>query len=377
MEITQEFIHIFSTLVDPRVENHNLRHKMTDILIISFLAVVCGANDWTDVTEFGECKKEWLKDFLDLPNGIPSPITFRRFFSLLDPVQFEECFTNWVQSLDIEIKGDIIAIDGKASRASRNRGDRALHMLSAWSCNNGLVLGQCRVDRKTNEIKMLPELIKRLKIAGSIVTSDALNCQKSIAKDILEQEADYILAVKKNQKNLYNSIQDAFDYIESKDESTDINHFQSINGEHGRIETRKYSVLSAKYLFDIEDPWPGLKTIARVASTREIGDEISSQTRYFISSLPTIAEKIANGIRSHWHIENKLHWTLDVAFDDDRARSRVKNSGENFTILKHITLNLLKKSDLRKRSIKVKRKRAGWDHVYLANVLQNFLKPVN
>lgn len=304
MEILPEFIHIFETLEDPRVENHNFKHKMIDILVLSFLAVVCGANDWDEVEWFGECKYDWLKTFLELPHGIPSPNTFRRFFSLLDPVQFEECFTSWVQSLDIEGTGDIIALDGKASRASRNKHEKALHMISAWSCTNGLVLGQCKVDKKTNEIKMLPELIKRLKIAGCVVTSDALNCQKNIAQEILNQEADYILTVKKNQKNLHEAISEAFRYANVDGIATDINHYQTIDGEHGRIETRKYSVVSSKYAFDMEEQWPGLRTVVKVVRTTEIDANISCETRYFISSLPPKAEAISKGIRSHWHIES-------------------------------------------------------------------------
>jgi predicted transposase YbfD/YdcC len=273
--------------------------------VVSFLGIVCGANNWAEVSGFGHCKEEWLKTFLELPHGIPSHDTFSRFFAILDPVQFEECFTNWVQSLNIDVKGDIIAIDGKASRASRSKGSKALHMISAWSCNNGLVLGQCRVDKKTNEIKILPELLKRLKIAGSTITTDALNCQKSIANNILHQGANYILAVKKNQKDLYTNIEKGFHYADNTTIDTGINHFESIDGEHGRIETRKYSVLPALYAsYDITKNWPGLQSIARVVSTREIGNNIAYQTRYFISSLPPVAESIAKGIRAHWQVES-------------------------------------------------------------------------
>lgn len=376
MEILPEFIHIIETLEDPRIENHNMRHKMVDILVISFLGIVCGANNWTEVADFGDCKKEWLETFLELPNGIPAHDTFSRFFSILDPVQFEECFTKWVNSLDIDIKGDVIAIDGKTSRATRSKSSKALHMISAWSCANSLVLGQCKVDKKTNEITMLPDLIKRLKIAGSVVTSDAMNCQKNIAQEIINEKADYVLTVKRNQKNLQDAIIEAFRYANIEGIKTDINHFETIDGEHGRIETRQYSVVSAKYAFDMAEQWPGLTSVVKVVRTREIDDNISTETRYFISSLPPKAEIIANGIRSHWQIENKLHWTLDTAFDDDLSRARVKNAAENFTVLRHITLNLLKKDTKSNTGIKGRRKKAGWDHAYLANVLQNFLKPV-
>jgi len=348
---------------------------LTDILALTILAVICGADSWVEVEEFGEEKEDWLKTFLILKHGIPSHDTIGRVFASISTRELEECFMKWVHSLVQVTNGEIIAIDGKTVRGSRTtkKGESpsAIHMVSAWAAQQNMVLGQRQVDEKSNEITAIPALLKMLDIKGGIVTIDAMGCQRKIATKIIDQGADYVLAVKDNQGDLHQKIIELFEKVEQKNWQ-DIWHkkAETIDGGHGRVETRHYSVLPIMYFpWLASQKWKGLQSLIMVERTREIKDKISYEKHYYISSLKPDAEKIGAAIRSHWCIENKLHWSLDVAFREDDCRVRIGNAASNFAIIRHIALNLLKNEKSSKVGIKIKRSKAGWNNTYLAKVL--------
>jgi predicted transposase YbfD/YdcC len=367
----------FSTLNDPRKNNHNKRHKLGDILILTLLAVICGADGWVEVEEFGNAKKDWLKTFLELPYGIPSHDTIGNLFARLCIREFEKCFLSWVNTLVKSSNGDIIPIDGKTIRRSHNKGEKgdgksAIHIVSAWSTQNQMVLGQYKTDEKSNEITAIPELLKMLDISGCTVTIDAMGTQKKIAGQIHQQGGHYVLAVKENQGKLYEKVTGLFGRAEEinfasmwyrENETTD-------KKNHGRIESRRYTVLPLMYLHAFKSKWKGLQSIAMVESKREIKGEISIEKRYYISSHKPDAELIGNAIRKHWGIENQLHWCLDITFAEDDCRVRNGNAAGNFSILRHMALNLLKQEVTAKVGLKIKRSKAGWDHRYLAKILE-------
>ena len=372
MSISAAFLKHFSELDDPRIENNNKRHNLSDILVMTILAVICGADCIVDIEEFGECQIDNLKQFLELPNGIPSHDTIGRVLGTLDSQQFQSCFLSWINELVTVSEGEIIAIDGKTSRGSQNRknGGKALHLISAWSSKNKMVLGQRKVGDKTNEITAIPELIKMLDLKGAVVTIDAMGCQKPIAEAIKNKGADYLLAVKGNQGELHESLIQTFAKAKELNyEAMVYAHSKTVEKDHGRIETRHYVVLPIMYLHRFKLPWKGLQSLIKVESTREIGDQKSYEERYYISSLEYNDPKISLGIRSHWTIENQLHWSLDVAFNEDLCRAREGNIAENLAVVRHIALNLLKKETSKKIGIAGKRKACGWDIKYLAKVL--------
>lgn len=372
MSISPVFLKHFSELDDPRIENANKRHKLSDILVITILAVICGADCIVDIELFAKCQIDNLKGFLELPNGIPSHDTIGRVLSLLDPQQFQACFLSWINELVTVSEGEIIAIDGKTTRGSQNRkkGGRALHLISAWSNKNRMVLGQRKVGEKTNEITAIPELIAMLDLKGSVVTIDAMGCQKSIAEAIKNKGADYLLAVKGNQGDLHGSLIKTFSKAKELNyEAMVYAHSKTVEKDHGRIEIRHYVVLPLMYLYEFKLPWQGLQSLIKVESTREVNGEKSYEERYYISSLAYNDPKISLGIRSHWSIENQLHWSLDVGFHEDLCRAREGNIAENLAVVRHIALNLLKKESSKKVGIAAKRKLCGWDIKYLAQVL--------
>ena len=363
----------FSDLTDPRVERTKL-HKLVDILVIAICAVIAGADNWEDVAALGQAKREWFQTFLELPNGIPSHDTFTRVFARLDPEQFQTCFVRWIATVSQRIGGQVIAIDGKVLRRSHDHGigQAAIDMVSAWATANRLVLGQVKVTEKSNEITAIPRLLEALEISGCIVTIDAMGCQTEIAQMISDHDADYVLALKDNQGQLYEDVQLLFTDLESSQyRAYTFDYTKTVEKGHGRIEIREcWTISDPEVLCHLRgfERWANLQTVSRIRAQRWIGDAKSCEDRYHLASL-TGAPRVLSTVRSHWGIENELHWTLDIAFDEDRCRVRKDHGPENLAVLRHLALNLLKHEKTAKRSIKGKRLLAAWKDEYLLKVL--------
>ncbi len=361
----------FASLEDPR-DNRGKEHLLLDIITVSICAVLSGAEGWEDIAEYGSAKQEWLSTFLPLPNGIPCADTFARVFARLDPKQLQECFGSWVKAISNLVAGDNVGIDGKTLRRSYDRSEdkAAIHLVSAWAGRNCLVLGQRQVTNKSNEITAIPELLKVLALSGCIVTIDAMGCHKEIATAIVEQQADYVLALKGNQGSLSEDVQWLFNQAQSIGfEGVAHDFIQTVDKGHGRIEIRQCWTLSDLTYLTQKPLWTGLQSVAMVHSERRIGGRVSKETRYFISSRPGNASEIAQAVRAHWRIENSLHWVLDVSFHEDNCRIRSGYAAQNMALLRHIALNLLGQDKSPGRSIAAKRKRAGWDQAYLVKIL--------
>ena len=362
----------FSIIVDPRVDRTK-EHRLEDILMISLCGMLCGAESFVDFADFGRAKEEWLRTFLELPNGIPSHDTFTRVFAALDARQFSECFVNWTQSLRRSVAGEIVAIDGKTLRRSHNRfkDKGAIHMVSAWARENGLVLGQVKVDEKSNEITAIPELLRRLELSGCIVTIDAMGAQKSIATEIINADADYVLALKGNHEILHEEIATYFEDARERNFKGIAHDFlETTEKGHGRIEIRRFWITDSIDWIADKPLWEGLRSIAMIESTRIIGDKTSTERRFFLCSLPPQAERFARAARGHWAIENQLHWCLDVCFNEDQSRARSGSQAQNLATLRHLALNLLKSDSTKKRGIKGKQLNASWDHSFLLSLLK-------
>jgi predicted transposase YbfD/YdcC len=357
---------LFSELEDPRSPSKT-QHQLNDILLIGIIAVLCGAETWNNVEEYGRAKEDFLGKFLDLPNGIPSHDTFNRVFSSIDPEQFERGFIKWVEALVTITDGEVIAIDGKTIRGAKSRAKKSpFHIVSAWASDNNVVLGQVMTDKKSNEITAIPRLLEILALEGTTITIDAMGCQQEIAFLIREKKANYILAVKENQKFLHQDILDEFRFAK------DVETVTSIDAGHGRIETRICTIISTFSHLQNLEKWRGLQSIVKVESIREFKNSdrpTEKAARYYISSLKATAEVFQKAIRSHWGIENKLHWVLDVAFGEDASRKRIGYAAQNFATLNKIALNLLKKDKSSKVGIKGRRLKAAWDNQYLMKVL--------
>ncbi len=354
----------FSEIEDHRIERSK-RHNLIDILVIGVIGVLCGAKSWEDTEMIANEKKDWLKDFLELPNGIPSHDTISRVFHKLSATKFESCFLSWMKDVAELTDGEVVAIDGKRLRRSfdKSSGKAAIHMVSAWATANGAVLGQVRVDDKSNEITAIPKLLETLAIKGCVVTIDAMGCQKDIAEKVITQEADYVFGLKGNQSNSLGAVEMYFDTTSEEKPLT------TVDGDHGRIETRSYRVVDAAKIPELAD-WPGCKSAAMVTSVREVKNKTSIESRYYISSLAPDAEKISKAIRGHWGIENSLHWVLDVVFDEDRSRIRKGEAPENIAVLRHVAINLLKKENsLKRASTGRKRLKCCMSNTYLGKVL--------
>ena len=366
----------FASLQDPRTGRAK-RHEFMDVIVIAICAVICGSDSWVDVELFGKSKKAWLSRMLNLPNGIPSHDTFGRIFAMLDPVQFESCFMEWVEAVNEVVAGQVVAIDGKTIRRSHDRqaGKSAVHMVSAWASANHLVLGQLRVNEQSNEITAIPELLGALDVSGCTVTIDAIGCQKEIAATVADRGADYVLALKQNQPQLYDDVTEMFDQARRTGFSDLSHHFSETVGKgHGRIEKRRcWAVSDADHLGYVNDrnEWASLRTLAMVESERTDNGKTSTQTRYYISSLPNDARTLLSSVRTHWGIENSVHWVLDVAFSEDDSRVRQGNAAENLSVLRRMALNMLKTETTSQGGVAAKRKRAGWDEDYLLLVLAN------
>lgn len=363
----------FAAVEDPRIDRTKW-HELLDIIVITICAAVSGADSWTEVEEFGWTKLEWLRKFMSLENGIPSHDTFGEVFKRLNPEQFQAAFLNWVQAVMGITGGQVVAVDGKELRRSHDHrlGKAAIQMVSAWASQNQLVLGQVKVDAKSNEITAIPALLQLLDLAGCIVTVDALGTQKEIAQAVLDAEADYVLAVKGNQGHLH------ADLIATFEEAERINFAHvphethtTVTDDHGRHETRQIWTISREdYLEALRDAkaWPGLRTMVMVRSQRRIGTQTSTETRYYISSLPGHAQPLLAAVRSHWGVES-FHWLLDVVFNEDRSRLRKGHAAENFAVVRHAALNLLKREKSLKLGLKAKRLKAALDDNYRLKVL--------
>ena len=362
----------FAQMSDPRIDRTK-RHNLIDILTIAICAVICGADSWVAIELYGCTKYEWLKTFLELPNGIPSHDTFARVFAQLNPQQFQSCFLNWIKSIQKITDGEVVAIDGKTLCGSydRNSDQTAIQMVSAWATTNKLVLGQVKVDSKSNEITAIPELLKVLELSGCIVTIDAIGCQKEIVKLITQQSADYVITLKKNQGSLYESVEELFKTgISTGFEGIEHSTYKTEEAGHGRHEIRNYVMLAGiGPQLDPDSVWSKFSSVGMVESVRSEYGKTTVETRYFISSLESKAEQFANSIRSHWGIENSLHWVLDVALKEDNCRIRKDNAPQNFAVLRQIAVNLLGKEKRVKRGIKNKQFLAAMDNNYLLNVL--------
>jgi predicted transposase YbfD/YdcC len=364
----------FSELTDPRTGNAT-RHLFIDILSIAICAVICGAEGWSDIELFGKKKETWLRSFLQLPNGIPSHDTFGRVFAKINPQEFQQQFIQWVQAIETLTQGQVIAVDGKQLRGSHDReaGKNGIYLVSAWATANQLVLGQRKVDEKSNEITAIPQLLKLLEFSGCIVTIDAMGTQTKIAKTILAGGGDYVLAVKGNQGHLYEDLQYLFGTeAQNNYDQAPYSYTKTTHKCHGRIEVREcWAIDSEDYLAYLREweQWAGLKSIACIISKRTLGDKIETQTQYVISSLPANAKSILAAKRSHWKIENQLHWVLDIAFREDHCRVRKDHAAENLSVLRQMALNLLNNEKSAKGGIHAKRLQAAWDLDYLLKVL--------
>ena len=363
------------TITDYRKGN-GTDHKLIDIMVIAILAVICGADHWTEIEKFGNAKKEWLSKFLELPNGIPSHDTFGRVFAAINPNEFHNAFMEWVKSLSELIKGQVISLDGKTVRRSKDKanGKNALHVVSAWANDNSLVLGQLKVGDKTNEITAIPELLKMLDIENCIITIDAMGTQKNIAETIISGGGDYVLSLKENQKTLHDDVELFFREEILKKDKKELekqgNYFKTLDNSHGRLEKREYYVHNDISWLSQKEDWKGLKGIGLCISHRKEGEKESVDYSYSIYSVENCTAQQYGGFkRGHWGVENSLHWVLDVAFREDESRARKDHSAENLNVIRHIALNLLKQEKTLKLGIKSKRLNCGWDESYLLKVL--------
>lgn len=367
---TVALVEHFASVPDPRIERHRW-HKLSDIFVIAVCAVLCGAESYPAIEDFGQEREAWLRQFLELPEGIPSHDTFNRVLRVLEPIALQQCFLNWMRAVAEVTQGEVVAIDGKALRRSfaKSRGKRAIPMVSAWATANGVVLGQRKVDTKSNEITAIPAFLDLLALKGCIVTIDAMGCQRTIAQKIVEQGADYVLALKDNQPTLAQTVEEFFvagPHAEAQ-RAASAYHEQTEQG-HGRVETRCAWISAALPPEVSAAEWPGLRSIGMVQATRTVAGETKVAPRFDLTSLPPDAEQFAQAVRKHWGVENQLHWSLDVTFREDQSRLRMGHGAENFAVLRHMALNLLRQEPGTK-SLPRKRLACALNPDYLLKVL--------
>lgn len=369
-----------SEVPDPRIDRRK-DHDLLDVLVISVCTLLCAGESFNDMEDFGKAKYEWFKTFLNLRNGIPSHDTFNRVFAALDPQQFLDCFLRWTQSLRQAVSQEVVALDGKALRRALDKDQSVKYIVSAWAESNGLVLGQLKVADKSNEITAVPELLRVLELSGCIVTLDAMGCQKQIAKEIIEADADYVLALKGNQETVHQEVKSFLDAALAEREAprpagaklsraaASLSCVETLEKDHGRLETRRYYQSDQLNWFADRAKWEGLKSVGMVESIRELEGKATVERRYYLASLPLGVETFARAVRSHWGVENKVHWIMDVCFGEDQSRARTGYAAENLATLRRLALNLLKKEKTKKRGIRGKQLNASWDHAYLLRLL--------
>jgi predicted transposase YbfD/YdcC len=366
----------FAALTDPRVERTKL-HPLVNILTIAMTAVICGAESWDEIAAFGEARADWFGTFLDLAHGIPSHDTFNRVFAALDPAQFEACFLAWVRAARPVQPAQVIAVDGKTVRRSydRGRGKAPIHLVSAWATEQRLVLAQTPVAEKTNEITAIPEVLRALAVQGCVVTIDAMGCQRSIAQQVLDQGGDYVLALKDNQPRLAADVQECFAHAQGTGlVGVQHDYQEAVDKGHGRLEVRRRWVITDPDVLawvQAEHAWPGLAAIGMVQTERRLMDRTTVGTRYYLLSRPLTARVLGEAVRSHWGIENQVHWVLDVSFGEDQSRIRRGLAAENAAILRRIALNVIRRHPWKRYSIKARRLIAGWNDAYRLQLLMD------
>lgn len=368
-------------LPDPRV-NRTRRHELVDIMVIAICTLLCGGESFYDMEDFGKAKRDWFATFLRLPNGIPSHDTFTRVFSMLDPGSFRDCFMRWTESLRAAVDREVVALDGKALRRAREAGEGIGYIVSAWAASNRLTLGQLRVPDKTNEITAVPELLRCLELAGCIVTTDAMGCQKKIAREIVDADADYVLALKGNHETVHGEVKAFLDEEAARQAqpkgpaiaggsqpAETLATWETVDKGHGRLEIRRYFQSVDLGWFADREAWEGLRSVGMVESIREVNGERTIERRYYLSSLPLDVRQFAEAVRAHWAVENSCHWVLDVVFHEDYSRARTRFAAENLATLRRMAINILNQEKTKKRGIKGKQLNASWDHAYLLRLL--------
>ncbi len=362
-----QFAAFWEGLEDPRTGNAGL-HDFHELLMIALCAVLCGGQGAVDMALFAKAKEPFLRGFLKLENGVPSHDTFSRLFRQLDSAQFQAAFQRFMAGFSKQCQG-VVAIDGKVLRRSFDRasGTSPLHMVSAWGCEQRLVLAQIATDAKSNEITAVPELLKMLSLKGAIVTTDALNCQRVIAQQIVDQGGDYALALKGNQGTLHDDVSTYLDDPASKTTTVE----PTVDADHGRIETRTATVSTDIGWLQEDHRWPGLTAIGKVVRIRETAAKTTTETAYYLLSSALSPDRLNEVVRSHWAVENQLHWRLDVVMNEDQDRTRLGNGPNNLAVLRHMALNVMQK-DAPKGSLRGKFKRAGWDDAYLSSLIALF-----
>jgi predicted transposase YbfD/YdcC len=360
---------ILEEVPDPRV-TATVDHDLPDILTIALCTILCGGDSFYDMEDFGEVRLDWLKTFLRLRHGAPRHDTYNRVFQALDPEQFGECLARWTQSVRAVLGGEVVALDGKTLRRALNKGEDARVIVSAWATQSGLMLGQRKVRDKSNEITAVPELLRALELAGCVVTVDALHCQKNIAKEIQEADADYVLALKGNQGGTFTEVKAFLDEAIQRKEAHLVKT-QTLDKGHGRVEVRCYWQTEKLEWFADKGAWEGLKSVGMVEARRTVGGKESVERRYYLSSLKNDVEKFARAVRGHWGVENQLHWVLDVIFGEDQNRARTGYAAENLALTRRMAINLLRQDKTCKRGIKGKLLRAALNPDYLKSILKN------
>lgn len=370
----------FAPVPDPRIHRRK-DHDLVDILVIAICTLLCAGETFNDMEDFGQAKYEWFKTFLGLRHGIPSHDTFNRVFAALDPKEFLNCFLRWTQSLRQAVSQEIVALDGKALRRALNQDQSVKYVVSAWAESNGLVLGQLKVADKSNEITAVPELLRALELSGCIVTIDAMGCQRKIAREIIEADADYVLALKGNQETVHEEVKSFLDAalleqqtlrppgVKLSKGAATLAFVETVEKDHGRFEIRRYYQSDHLDWFADRSKWEGLKSVGMVESLREVDGKTSVERRYYLGSLSLGVETFARAVRSHWGVENKVHWIMDVCFREDQSRARAGYAAENLATLRRLALNLLRRETTKKRGIRGKQLNAGWDHAYLLRLL--------